>query len=455
MDSRKTRQRAKNVRCETTRQHLNPRLSYTAAVELPLSSGSRIFGSAMVSPDSRTPYSDATRTRAEVTSSSERRGHIRRPMNAFMVWSQIERRQVLRLQPELHNADISRRLGARWHQLSTAERRPFVEEAAQLRRLHSIEFPEYKYRPRKKTTPHALKQLRSQRPSLPHPKHPVVMERINARRSKSSSNQLLPISPASPSPMECPRRGYCLRPSKKKSTEEDLEEEEEEYSAAGVNLGVKALMGRCQTLTPAPVGRSRRLTRGLQQQRPLSVTICSRASDGVAAPPNHNLPPTPDSIGFYADNTFRSIVNDDEEEEEEGDEEDEEEEESNPPPSARTRSVATPRLHEVSFRGFYFSPQSGTEVLSPMADDTRHCKATGTDSNPAHLLWNDSQRKWRLASTAPHTSDENRGGSTYSIDLSSSLEPCADYLTPEVAAMVKEDWLQTNLANFEEIGFYG
>lgn len=186
MDSRKPRQRV-NHRNESV-QHLHPRPSHTTSAERPLNSGLRVFGSAMVSPESRTPYSDATRTRAEVTS-SQRRGHIRRPMNAFMVWSQIERRQVLRLQPELHNADISRRLGARWQQLTSAERRPFVEEAAQLRKLHTIEFPDYKYRPRKKTMP-SQKQPRCQRPSLPYPKHPVVMERIDQRQAQQ---QLRPI----------------------------------------------------------------------------------------------------------------------------------------------------------------------------------------------------------------------------------------------------------------------
>lgn len=73
-------------------------------------------------------------------------------MNAFMVWSQIERRKICEVQPDMHNAEISKRLGRRWKTLDEAERRPFIEEAERLRQLHMMEYPDYKYRPRKKTS---------------------------------------------------------------------------------------------------------------------------------------------------------------------------------------------------------------------------------------------------------------------------------------------------------------
>lgn len=73
-------------------------------------------------------------------------------MNAFMVWSQIERRKICEVHPDMHNAEISKRLGREWKTLDEATRRPFIEEAERLRQLHMMEYPDYKYRPRKKAT---------------------------------------------------------------------------------------------------------------------------------------------------------------------------------------------------------------------------------------------------------------------------------------------------------------
>jgi hypothetical protein len=100
------------------------------------------YGFPSVSPDSVTPYTDATKCKPA--------DRVKRPMNAFMVWSQIQRRRLAETDPGLHNAEISKRLGRLWMTLTDVERLPFVEEAERLRMFHCREFPDYKYRPRRK-----------------------------------------------------------------------------------------------------------------------------------------------------------------------------------------------------------------------------------------------------------------------------------------------------------------
>ena len=57
-------------------------------------------------------------------------------MNAFMRWSQLERRKIIEKNPDAHNAEISKNLGKKWRSLPDCEKQEYIDEAERLRQLH-------------------------------------------------------------------------------------------------------------------------------------------------------------------------------------------------------------------------------------------------------------------------------------------------------------------------------
>ena len=122
--------------------------------------------------------------------------HIKRPMNAFILWSQIERRKILSGDctgyggSTIHNAEISKMLGRRWKtELTDSDRAPFIREAERLRVVHMREYPDYKYRPRSRKTNSSNSSSAKSSPT--NSSSPILLVDASRKTYNNSSHQIV------------------------------------------------------------------------------------------------------------------------------------------------------------------------------------------------------------------------------------------------------------------------
>ena len=178
--------------------------------------------------------------------------HIKRPMNAFMVWSQLERRKIVEVTPDKHNAEISKELGRRWKILSMEDRKPYIEEAERLRMLHQKEYPDYKYKPRKKIKP-------------PPSAKPTKAERRRMRKAKREAAKLKnPKPPKEKKPKKLTKKA---KKELEKLEKQQLKEQQKQQAQQQAQQAQQAQQQQQQQL----------ISQRQQQQQPSEMILARRS----------------------------------------------------------------------------------------------------------------------------------------------------------------------------------
>ncbi|KFV45083.1 Transcription factor SOX-30, partial [Gavia stellata] len=116
--------------------------------------------------------------------SKDKSGHVKRPMNAFMVWARIHRPALAKANPAANNAEISVQLGLEWSKLTEEQKQPYYDEAQKIKQRHREEFPGWVYQPRP-----------GKRKRFPLPVSAVF---------SSTSQSIIPTNPAGICPFQSP-----------------------------------------------------------------------------------------------------------------------------------------------------------------------------------------------------------------------------------------------------------
>ncbi|XP_036368809.1 transcription factor sox-2-like isoform X4 [Octopus sinensis] len=83
--------------------------------------------------------------KASGSSSRNKNGNIKRPMNAFMVFGRTYRSTLMKMFPTASNSQISIYLGEIWHKMSPAQQKPYFDESNRIKYKHRKDYPGSSY----------------------------------------------------------------------------------------------------------------------------------------------------------------------------------------------------------------------------------------------------------------------------------------------------------------------
>ena len=75
----------------------------------------------------------------------KKQAHIKRPLNAFFVWSRLLRPKLLEQNPNISNVQVSVLLGKIWNEMSEEQKKPYYEESKRIKQQHRVDYPGWQF----------------------------------------------------------------------------------------------------------------------------------------------------------------------------------------------------------------------------------------------------------------------------------------------------------------------
>ena len=156
----------------------------------------KLFLSSSVKSASSSTSVPTTTTTATTTAAATATQHVRRPMNAFMIFSQRERPLIHAHHPNCDNRAVSKMLGERWYALSAHAKRQFHEAAAQLKHEHFRANPDWKWRNKLDSSSEPSSTTTAQQHSSASSS---LGKKVSAKKLKASAGAAAATATATPS----------------------------------------------------------------------------------------------------------------------------------------------------------------------------------------------------------------------------------------------------------------
>jgi len=254
---------------------------------------------------------------------TNRNSIVKRPMNAFLLWARGERKRVSSDGYGVSQTSLSKLLGETWRfdrisltihffdflfnyfrNMSVEEKQPFLDMAETLKRQHHIDHPDYKFKPKQRSTnvnKSTFKKTQSFNDStlISSPPHCTSSFSSNSYSSQSSSLSPPPSlsSQITPHPIQSNVLAMCQAIIPSTENNHDWF-----YQLTGQPQSV--------ILAPIPPQSQRTQTSPVSSRRAVRIQIINKHDDIPLPPPTllPMTPPLPSSSSVLVDDSTPTLV---------------------------------------------------------------------------------------------------------------------------------------------------